>query len=336
MDIEVVGVHLALAILMFYSLNWIGKLAQPSGYLALDIFLKRDNAPAFNFIFRVFGPVVFLLIAACFLYLAKLDRFVQNIWLVIVYQLAFRLIFNLSFGRYLLLNFRRELLIWGVSIGSSWLLYEFVIQDPKYLFPDYKSIADNLWVLVALFLYSTLNNLKFDDGESRRRKNQYLYSAYGDYKHQFHSNISDVTKNTLIESIIYSILIYEGFNRPRVARIAERLLPHWEGKSIGPMQIKTDRRISDEESVQLGAQRVANAYEDAFNSGSQKAKEKNKEFNPTENSSHRRYVILRVAAEYNRDDTYATEIENVHDILSKEFYKEFSPQPNQRRSDWLI
>jgi hypothetical protein len=336
MDLKIFPVHWLLAVTMFFVLNWIGKLAQTSGYLALDIYLKRDDAPAFNFVFRVIGPVVFVVLAACLLYIVGLDQFVQNIWLVIVYQFLFRLLFNLSFGRYLLLNLRREALLWVVSIGLGWFLYEHVIINKDYLFPDYKHISNHLWVLVTLFLYSTLNHLRFDEEKSKRRKNQYLYSAYGDNKHQYDNIISKITQNRLVESIIYSILIYEGFNRPRMARIVEYLFFPWGSKTLGPMQIKTKHRISDLEGVRLGAIRVADAYQDALKTGSEKAKAKNKEFNPTTNQSHRLYVILRVAAAYNKDDTYATEIENVHAILSKEFYKEFAPPKPPRRSDYLI
>jgi hypothetical protein len=336
MDLKIILVQLLLAVTMFFVLNWIGKLAQSSGYLTLDFFLKRDNAPAFNFVFRVIGPVVFVVLTACLLYSAGLDRFVQNIWLVIVYQFTFRLVWNLSFGRYLLMNFRREILLWGVSIGLGWLLYEHVIKYKDYLFPDYTHISNHLWVLVALFLYSTLNQLKFDEERSKRRKNKYLYAAYGDNKLQFDSVIAKIAQNRLVESIIYSILVYEGFNRPRAARIFEHLLFPWVSKTLGPMQIKTNQRISDHESVRLGALRVAEAYQDALNTGSEIALAKKKEFDPTNNQSHRRYVILRVAAAYNKDDTYAVEIENVHAILSKEFYKEFVPPKPPRRSDYLI
>jgi hypothetical protein len=122
MQTDIFVVHAALAIVMFCVLNWVGKLAQPSGYLTLDLLLKRDEAPAFNFVFRVLGPVVFVIFAACVLYWAGLDRYVRDIWLVILYSFVFRLLFNLSFGRVLLLNWQREALLWIASIGLGWVL----------------------------------------------------------------------------------------------------------------------------------------------------------------------------------------------------------------------
>ena len=70
--------------------------------------------------------------------------------------------------------------------------------------------------------------------------------------------------------------------------------------------------------------------------GREIATTKKKEFDPTTNQSHRLFVILRVAAAYNKDDTYATEIEKLHAILSQEFYTEFAPPKLPRRSDYLI
>jgi hypothetical protein len=226
--------------------------------------------------------------------------------------------------------------VWIVSIGAGWALSENIIQYRDLLFPKYEDIANNIWILVALFIYSTLNNLSFDGGRSIRRKNQYLYSSYGDYKHQYHSIVSELTQDRLVESIAYSIMIYEGFNRPSVARMFEHLLfPMWS-KTLGPMQIKTERRISDEDSVRIGVAKVISGYQDALKQGEEIAKSKGMNFEPEKNSSHRRFALLRVAAAYNKDDTYATEIEGVHEILSKEFYKEFCPPSPPRRSDYLI
>lgn len=336
MDLDIPAVHIALAALLFVILNWIGRHAGSSGYVTLTLFLRRDEAPAFNFLFRIFGPVVFLILVASLLLALDLDRYAHEIWLVVLYYFLGRLLFNLAYGRVLLMNWRREALLWGLSIGLSWLLYDRVIREGRSLLPDFAHISNHLWVLIALFLYSTLNNVRFSSEATKRRKNRYLYVAYSDNKLQYHDTISRIAPDRLAESIIYSILIYEGFNRPPLARLLERALFPWVSKSLGPMQVTTDRRISDEESVQIGATEVVNAYQKALVAGKGAAAKKNKTFDPVGSQSHRLYVISKVAAAYNRDDSYVSEIRELHEALSREFYPELAPPPPVRFSDYYI
>jgi hypothetical protein len=287
-------------------------------------------------LFRVFGPIVFIVLVASLLYVLNLDRYAHNIWLVILYYFAGRLVFNLSFGRFLLINWRREALLWGLSIGFGWLLYDQVIQERRNLLPDFTHINNHLWVLVALFLYSTLNNIRFSQEATIRRKNRYLYVAYSDNKLQYHSTIAGIAPDRLAESIIYAILIYEGFNRPPLARALERaLFPLWS-KSLGPMQVKTNHRLSDDESVKIGSTEVANAYQKALALGTEAAARKNVTFDPVRSQFHRLYVISNVAAAYNKDDSYVNEIRELHQSIAREFYPELAPPLPTRHSDHFI
>ena len=58
--------HVALAIFLFYLVNWIGNKAAPLGYMQLSIGMKDDTAPMFNYLFKVLAPVVFVIIIAAF------------------------------------------------------------------------------------------------------------------------------------------------------------------------------------------------------------------------------------------------------------------------------
>jgi len=216
MGLDVIALHVALALALFLVLNWIGKHAETQGYLTLNLFLKRDEAPAFNLLFRIFGPIIFIILAASLLYAANLDRY-----------------------------------------------------------------------------------------------------------------------DRLAESIIYSILIYEGFNRPPAVRLLERLLFPWGSKSLGPMQVTTDRRISDEESVTLGAKRLVDAYREVLATGNEKARLKNVTFDSLLNIAHRYYVISRVAAAYNKDDSYVGEVRELHELMAREFYPELIPPPTRMSDNWI-
>ena len=56
--------HFTLAIILFFVVNWIGARAVSVGYMQLDIVIQEDTAPAFNFLFKVLAPVVFIVLSA--------------------------------------------------------------------------------------------------------------------------------------------------------------------------------------------------------------------------------------------------------------------------------
>jgi hypothetical protein len=102
------------------------------------------------------------------------------------------------------------------------------------------------------------------------------------------------------------------------------------------MQVATDRRISDEESVKLGSRKLVDAYHSALATGNEKAKAKSLAFDPAKNQQHRLYIVSNVAATYNRDDNYVSEIRELHASIVREFYPEFNPPPPPRFSDYYI
>lgn len=336
MTFDVFAVHVALSLLLFLTLNWLGRHAAGSGYITLGLFLKEDGAPAFNLLYRIVGPIVFVILASSSLYALGLDYYVHQIWLVIAYYYLGRFLYVVSFDRTSLLNWKREIFFWVASIGLGWLLYDQVIRSKKALLPDVAHINNYLWTLIALFVYTALNSMRFDSTATKRRKSRYLYIAYSDNKLLYDEIIRGIAQDRLAESIIYSILIYESFNRPSVPRVLERLFHPWLGKTLGPMQVKADRRISDSESVTLGAQIVADLYDKALEEGRKIAADKGVIFDPNKTGNHREFIISRVAAKYNKDDSYVSEVRELHGIIVREFYPEFAPPPPDRYSDYLI
>src|SRR5438105_2644614 len=104
-------VHSLLAILLFFVVNWIGGHTISAGYHQLTLFGQVDEAPAFNTLFRVLAPIVFLLVTASIWYGLGLDLFVDNYWRVVVYYVLFRWLFNLALGRISLLGWVRQVVI---------------------------------------------------------------------------------------------------------------------------------------------------------------------------------------------------------------------------------
>lgn len=332
MTIETISVHIVLSILVFFTINWLGKHSTSLGYVTLTAFVKNDDAPAFNLIFRVFSPLVLIIILASIFYSLKLDKYVQNIWLVTLFYCLGRFIFILLFDRIFLVNWVREIFIWVTSTGISWIIYENFIKLKSNLLPQPENLTNEFWILLILFVYSALNQIEINSNATIKRKQQYLRKTYALNKKKYHSIIASQSVDSLCESFIYAVLLYESFNRPKLIRTIEKLtFPHI-AKSLGPMQVKTDKMLTDYQSVTEGSARVVRSYLQALKMAKERAAEKEVEFNPYTESRHMRYLQYKVAAEYNKDDSYVDGLSEMHDHVIENLYPSFKAR--EARTDW--
>lgn len=319
----VVVVHLALAILLFYAINWIGRHSAAYGYLQLSLIAQTDQAPAFNFILKALTPTIFIILIAAGCYAINLTRLIPGIWLVTVYYFAFRLLFNLALGRALLLNWLSFTLQTTVGIGAGYLSYKHLILPRRPLFPDLNAIGGQLWIVVALFLYAAFNSIhRTRDESSVRRKKRYIRSRFNTLRSQYGKLIEHQFPRTYMELVAYAVMIYETFNRPGFARVIENALFPWHSRTIGPMQVYTRMRLTNEQSVKLGVEKLKHCLA-----------ETEREF---QGKTTTRYSIIRsVLAKYNRDEHYIAGVMEVLGVLwsqvASEYRQEFEHMHTQIR-----
>jgi hypothetical protein len=313
--VDTTVVHVALAAALFILLSWLGHHSLSSGYLALSAFVRTDEAPAFNLVFRVLGPIVFVTLSAALLYWLGLDRHVVSIWMVTTYYCLGRLFYIVLFDRLRLVNWPREALIWIATIGGSWVIYDPLISAREHLLPEIKDLKNQFWILIIMFLYATFNNVRLRNGRTVERKRNYLVHAYSTSREEHGKVIAKLTQEPLPESIAYAVLMYEQFNRPQWIRRIERMLFPFGSRSLGPMQVTTTTRLSDADSVDIGVQRLMQLYSEALADGNTKAAAKGLSFDAVKNSTHRQFVIYRVASGYNKDDDYLSGVQEMHHAL---------------------
>jgi hypothetical protein len=334
-ELTILLVHVVLAASLFFLMNWIGKHSTAAGYISLTVFLRRDEAPAFNVAYRIFGPIVFVLVLVWMLTACGLEEYTDRIWLVIPYYYLGRFSFVLLTDRTQLVNWGRELALFAVSTALGWMLYDLMIRDKHLIWPGPEHMSGHIWMLVILFLFSTLNNVQHSWESTITRKSNYLKSHYDSCKARYHDIISEAAPDPLAEALVYTVLLYEGFNRPALIRLVERAAFPLS-KSLGPMQVTTATRITDRESVRLGAALICDAYTKAIQIGNEKAEAKGKVFNPIGNHSHRRFVEYKVAVAYNRDDNYVEGITELAEMVIHAFYPRPPHRPQLHWTDDLI
>lgn len=307
MEYSILLSHLSLSIILFLIMNWIGKHSSNAGYIQMSVLIKADEAPAFNFIYRAFAPIAFITIISALLYAFKYDLFVQNIYLVVVYYFIIRLFFNIITGRSLLLNWKIQFLYILVAVPISYYVYENIILHREFLFPSPEKLGNAVWLAIIAFLYQTFNNIKLSDIQTKKRKGNYLQNRYDKYKILYGNIITNNVDTKTQECMVYSVLIYEAFNRPKIYRFIENILFRFGlAKTLGIMQVTTKDLINDKESVLIGTKKIVTDYKQA--------------------NSKKDYGEWRIRGEvlkkYNPDNDYINEVNSLYDEIAKIYYPE--------------
>jgi hypothetical protein len=252
--------HVLLALILFFLVNWLGKHSITAGYHQITFIAELEEAPAFNALFRVLAPVVFLVITAAVWYAFELDRAVHRYYEITIFYFVLRWTFILVTGRRQLVRWPRQ---FGIALAACFLsywAYTSVLRDRGSLLPDPANLANELWIVVLVFLYQTFNRIAWPDSAApKERRRSYILSQYHAFRRKFGRRISELAISRVAEALAYSVMIYESFNRPPVFQLRESyiLFPLGLGSTLGPMQVRTSKRLTAEESVELGIRKLS-------------------------------------------------------------------------------
>ena len=285
----------------------------------MSVLAKADEAPAFNFLYRSFSPVAYITVVSAVLYKLEKDWMVQDIYLVVIYYFVFRLIFNLATGRGMLLNWVTQGAYVLASVPMSYYVYDTLILHKEFLFPTAKELGSAVWLAIIAYAYHTFNSVKLSDERTKARKTKYLKNRYRAYKQAYGSIIEGIAETRRQEALIYAVLIVEAFNRPKLYRLLENILFHFGlARTLGVMQVTTDRYITDEESVRLGAEKIVKDHH-------QVSLKLEALGYPGGLWSVRREVLEL----YNPDGEYIREVDGLYSEVVNQFYPE-------EKNDWQV
>lgn len=319
---QIVLVHVLLAGLLFFLANWLGSHSISSGYHLITLFERVDEAPAFNFVFRVLTPLIYLVLVAALAYRVGLDEWTTGLYLVVVYYFVLRWSFNAIIGRGRLLNWPLQLLIASVTVLAAYQLHGTLLSKPENLLPDAAGLTNELWLLVIAYLYNVLNRVPFTHAGAARRRAAYIRHRYRLLSQQFSRQVTPLARNGAEEALVYAVMIYETFNRPWIYRLIERriLFPAGLGTSLGPMQVQIANveKVDDATGVEVGAQKLLLAYRAALPAAERQVSD----WSGVEGRSwHAKVLAVRQAAhQYNIRGAYGDEVQSIFESLVQDFY----------------
>ena len=304
-------------------MNWVGDHSISVGYQKMTIEAKADGAPAFNFLFRILTPVVFQVLFIALFQALGLDSLVINSYWIVIYYWIVRVIVILLLGQSRLTNWYRQFLYWVCSIGLAiWIAS--LTNKVESILPDPQSLVDELWILIILFIYSLFNALELPHKGTIQRKNSYISKKYRTFVREYGEIVHGRGKDDFIEAIVYSVMIFEDFNRPAFVRLLENILfkltnrPH----TLGVMQVNTSKFINNKESVKLGVAKILSDSKSVMSDILEEEKRENfHEAYDATNDWYQQIIVARVAGEYNGNAAgYKSEILYIFEYLARHYY----------------
>mgnify|MGYP000894561503 FL=1 len=131
------------------------------------------------------------------------------------------------------------------------------------------SLLDNLWssmiVAMLVLLYFRMTNMGGDYNATEDENNiiftNYVVRTFGDIYNNYHEYIDSYCKNEVCNKLLlYSILVYEDMNRPRVIRRIENTIVALFGceLTVGVAQVKSKKPLTDIESIKIAIEILKN------------------------------------------------------------------------------
>lgn len=242
----------------------------------------------------------------------------STLYLIVVCYLIIRYLFIIIIlDRFSLLNAKYELALIVLTLFGTYIVHANIIEKNISMRIPIKEFKNEILLLLILFLYDVLKNglvRMFENRDTTTRRKKYIRSKYSFFNNKYGALFSnaikedpqveffDVTSKQKFILLIYSILIYENFSRPKPYRMIENILARFTSKnySTGLMQVQSNIPLNDESSIILGMSILKQFFLKYYNSESD-------------------HWVENVAKEYNPSvsDQYAKEIRFIYRELSQ-------------------
>lgn len=273
----------------------------------LNYFDNQENEN--NNINHIIIPSVYIIILSGIFSSLKWTSLNENIFMVIVFELIIRLFYvKTILKREVLVNNKYYFTIYLFAILLGMIIDFNIISKVDNVIPSAESILPGLWLLIVIFVYLLLKGkltLKFiqDKRKLTDRLGEYVVVSYARLKNKYNKYVN--TKNKDINRIIYSIMIYENYKNPLLMRKLDTLLVKYgtESTELGIMQVKTNKIITDEESIKIATNKIIKIYE--------------KEVKGKLNEQNLKLILKK----YKKDDIFIKEVSDIY-LKLKNFEEE--------------
>lgn len=223
----------------------------------------RNKSMTTNIIMNIFIPNVIMVFVAAISEYLEWTELTKRVYLFVVFFYIYRaILICIILNRKEMYNLKYELSIAFIGILSCTALYHFFIKNSKKLLITTDELREQLWFAVILVLYSFIKSvldvkIKQDNILERKQIINYIKNKFEKFWKKYNKCLEVNYDNRYICILIYSIMLFEDFNRSFLTRKMESIVLKVRGyATVGIMQVKSERRLSDEESIRIVYERL--------------------------------------------------------------------------------
>lgn len=305
--ISIMGLFI-LAIITHHIVAWAGSLLHEVGNQERDYSLftfqhDRSQPMTVNILMNIFIPNVCMVFIYMIATMCKLE-FVEKYLMIYVISYYFyrALLICVILGRKEMYSPVYEITMALVSMGLAYVLNTYFFVSVDNVFIGVKELKEELWLAIFVILYQfgkqvldkrVSQNTVLTKGQISR----YIIRKFNQFYERFNGLLDFNAKNCDMYIFMFSIMIFENYNRGPIKRFFERIKVRWgNSATVGIMQINSEMPLSDEESII------------EFISWIEGKLEENNRFLDGDK-------IFELAWEHNNDNAYANSVAYIYECL---------------------
>lgn len=306
--------HLAvifiLAIITHYFIAWVGGNLNIAGgilnwkYAEFTFSSDRNENMTTNILMNIFIPnIVMVFVYAGTTYLKWYD--IQCvIWSFVVFYYFYRmLLICVLLRRKELYNVKYELSVAMFGSILSYVLSTQFLNKAETIFISADELREELWFAIIIVIYGFVKSIlddrvKQDDILSSKNIEKYIVDKFNKFYTKYSKCIRREKGDSDRIILLFAIMIYEDYNRGPEKRFVENIKVRFGFKtSVGIMQVISDKRLSNEESVKEAYKIISDYVKDLDIEDWQYG------------------FAYNIAMKYNPDEKYADSVAYIYDTL---------------------
>lgn len=273
-EIHAIAICMLLAFVLYELSGLIGKemLADKhingkgKGYCDIVFGKEQDKSLIVNMQYNVFAPLIYTLL------IASVIQYLENEWLlsriisiVPCYYIVRAIMITVVSGKKQLYNIKYEATTAILGCILAFIIQKTLILSQKNIMMTIEEFRTELWLIIFVLIYNFIihtwgksSKLKQNRICTNHMKYKYIFEKYNKFKKLYGNKISKITNDIYLTRVIYSIMIYEDYNRTKTQRWCEYIIFFLTKKqmTLGIMQVSTQKYINDIASIEISVDRI--------------------------------------------------------------------------------